>query len=199
MEIVIQRSGRYRRRREWMRAKTIFFFLFAVLLLPATVLALPADREALIFIEADSVEIDDAKGISTYTGNVQFTQGTTHLIADQVLIYSDQRKIKRLVATGKPAHYRTRPEGMDQDMVAEALTIKYFADTDTYEFHEEAHVWQAGNEFFGAFISYDFTRDIVYARKDKNGRGRVHVILQPKEQDEEAKKSASKRQSQAGQ
>ncbi len=182
-----------------MHAKTHLLFLLTVLLFPSIVMALSKDSEALIFIEADSVEIDDAKGVSTYVGNVQFTQGTTQLIADQARIYSEQRAIKRLVAIGKPARYRTRPDGMEQDMVAEALTIKYFADTDTYEFHEEAHVWQEGNEFFGAFISYDATKDIVHARKDKDGRGRVHVILQPKKQDTEAEKPDSEGQSQAGQ
>ncbi|HFD92489.1 MAG TPA: lipopolysaccharide transport periplasmic protein LptA [Gammaproteobacteria bacterium] len=168
-----------------------------LLYVPGLALALPEDRQALIFIEADSVEIDDAKGVSIYKGNVQFTQGTTRLTADEARIYTEDRKIKRMVATGEPARYRTRPEDMDEDLVAEALTIKYFADTDTYEFHEEAHVWQAGNEFFGAFISYDATRDVVHARKDKSGRGRVHVILQPKESGEDEKKSDQKGSQQA--
>lgn len=170
---------------------------FVLLGLPGVTFALPEDRQALIFIEADSVEIDDAKGVSIYKGNVQFTQGTTRLTADEARIFTEDRKIKRMVATGKPARYRTRPEDMEEDLVAEALTIKYFADTDTYEFHEEAHVWQAGNEFFGAFISYDATRDIVHARKDKSGRGRVHVILQPKDSGKEERKIDGKGQPQA--
>ncbi len=173
-----------------LRASALAWLL--ALWLPGMAFALPEDRQALIFIEADSVEIDDAKGVSVYKGNVQFTQGTTRLTADEARIFTEDRKIKRMVATGKPARYRTRPEDMDEDLVAEALTIKYFADTDTYEFHEEAHVWQAGNEFFGAFISYDATRDIVHARKDKSGRGRVHVILQPKDSGKDSKKSDRK-------
>lgn len=147
--------------------------------LPAPAPALPADREQPIFIEADSVEIDDARGISIYRGNVHYTQGTTELTADEATVYTENRRLKKLVAKGRPARYRTLPEGEQVKMTAEALTIIYYADREVYEFHDKAHLWHKGNEFFGAFISYDALRDLVSARKGEDGEDRVRVIIMP--------------------
>jgi len=141
--------------------------------------ALPSDREQPIYIEADSVEIDDARGISIYRGNVHYTQGSTELTADEATVYSEQRKLKKLVAKGHPARYTTLPEGKQEKITAEALTIIYLADREVYEFHEKAQLWYKGNEFFGAFISYDAQRDVVNAHKEKSGEERVRVIIMP--------------------
>lgn len=154
--------------------------LLLMMVIAPAVAALPADREQAIYIDADSVEIDDAKGVSVYRGNVQYTQGTTRLTADKATVYFENKKIKELVATGEPAQYRTRPKGKTADMIAEALTIKYHADTDNYEFLDKAHLWHDGNEFFGAYIAYDARQDTVNAHNGKSGKGRVHVIIQPR-------------------
>jgi len=166
-------------RRGPLRGLSIVMLLLIMRMSP--VAALPADRDQPIYIDADSVEIDDAKGISVYRGNVEYTQGTTRVKADQATIYFANKKIKKLVATGEPAQYRTRPKGKSVDMIAEALTIKYYADTDTYEFLDKAHLWHEGNEFFGAYIAYNARQDIVNAHNGKAGKGRVHVIIQPRE------------------
>ncbi len=156
----------------------LLFLLVALGLAPA-LWALPADREQPIYIEADSVEIDDARGISVYRGNVRYTQGSTELTAEEATVYSEQRKLKKLVAKGKPARYSTLPEGKQEKITAEALTIIYLADQEIYEFHDKAHLWHKGNEFFGAFISYDAQHDLVNAHKGEAGKGRVRVIIMP--------------------
>ncbi|HFD92468.1 MAG TPA: lipopolysaccharide transport periplasmic protein LptA [Gammaproteobacteria bacterium] len=155
------------------------------LLLPAAAFALPSDREEPIYIEADSVEIDDARGISIYRGNVRYTQGTTELTADEATVYSKDRKLRKLVAKGRPAHYSTLPEGEQEKMAAEALTIIYLADQEVYEFHGQAHLWHEDNEFFGAFISYDAQNDRVNARKGERGEDRVRVIIMPEKKKRE--------------
>ncbi len=156
-----------------------------LLCLSAQAAALPSDREQPIFIEADSVEIDDARGISVYRGNVHYVQGTTELTADEATVHSEKRRLKKLVARGRPARYSTLPEGEQVKMTAEALTIIYFADREVYEFHEKAHLWHKGNEFFGAFISYDALRDRVNARKGEDGGDRVRVIIMPEKKSED--------------
>ena len=49
---------------------------------PWAVMAMTGDREQPIHIEADSVDIDDKKGVSIYRGNVRMTQGSIVLTAD---------------------------------------------------------------------------------------------------------------------
>ncbi|MFQ5489052.1 MAG: lipopolysaccharide transport periplasmic protein LptA [Gammaproteobacteria bacterium] len=158
--------------------------LLMALCLPATLSALPSDREQPIYIEADSVEIDDASGISIYRGNVHYIQGTTELTADEATVYSEQRKFKKLVATGDPAHYTTLPEGKQEKMTAEALTIIYLTDQEIYEFHEEAHLWHKDSEVFGAFISYDAQRNLVTAHKNEKERVKAILVPETKPQDD---------------
>ena len=160
---------------KWLRP----LFLGLILGLPGVARALPADRDQPIYIEADSVEIDDARGVSIYRGKVRYSQGSTELTADEATVYSEQRKLKKLVAKGKPARYITLPEGKQEKITAEALTIVYLADREVYEFHGQAHLWHKGNEFFGAFISYDAQRDLVNAHKGERGEERVRVIIMP--------------------
>ncbi len=152
-----------------------------LLSLSSAVLALPSDRQQPIYIEADEVEIDDARGVSIYRGNVHYRQGTTELIADEATVYSERRKLKKLVAKGNPARYSTLPEGEQDKMTAEALTIIYFADREIYEFRGKAHLRQRDNEFYGAFITYDALREWVSARKAEDGSDRVRVILVPED------------------
>ncbi len=163
------------------------WLLALCLMLPAAAHALPSDREQPIYIEADSVEIDDTRGVSVYRGKVRYTQGTTELTADEATVYSKDRKLRKLVAKGRPAHYSTLPEGEKEKMTAEALTIVYLADKKVYEFHGQAHLWHEGNEFFGAFISYDAQHDLVNAHKGKQGEGRVRVIIMPEKKPEKKK------------
>ena len=50
------------------------------------VLAESADRDQPIDLEADTVQVDDAKQISTYSGNVILTQGTLLIRADKLIV-----------------------------------------------------------------------------------------------------------------
>ena len=49
------------------------------------VLAESADRDKPIDLEADTVKVDDAKQISTYSGNVILTQGSLIIRADKLI------------------------------------------------------------------------------------------------------------------
>ena len=168
------------------------------LLLSADVLALPSDRQQPIYIEADEVEIDDSRGVSVYRGNVYYRQGTTELIADEATVYSEKRKLKKLVAKGDPARYSTLPEGEQDKMTAEALTIIYFADREVYEFRGKAHLRQKDNEFYGAFITYDAQRERVSARKAQDGSDRVRVILEPEDEHSEPRTGGGSPRGRAG-
>lgn len=158
-------------------------FLWAALLAaPVAGFALSSDREQPIHIEADSVEIDDVERVSTYRGNVSYTQGSIHLKADVVTLYYDEnRELKHFRAEGDPARFRQRPDGQDEDMRAQAQLIEYFASSERVVLHHGAHVWHQGNEFAGERIQYDAGRDMVQAEKGESEEGRVQVIIQPQQ------------------
>ena len=151
------------------------------MLLPLCAMALSSDKQQPIHIEADSVVIDDAQGTAVYRGNVHYSQGSTHLEAEEVTVYSkDRQKVDKVVAVGNPAVFRQRPDNQDQDMRGQAGHIEYFAGAEQVILEKDAHLWQGKNEFAGSRIEYDTANQTVKALNSGDEEGRVQVIIQPR-------------------
>ena len=151
------------------------------MLLPLGALALSTDRHQPIHIEADSVVVDDAQGTAVYRGNVHYAQGSTHLEADEVTVYSaDRQKVDKIVAVGNPASFRQRPDNQDEDMRGQAGHIEYFAESGHVILEQDAHLWQGKNEFAGNRIEYDTAHQTVKALTGADESDRVQVIIQPR-------------------
>jgi lipopolysaccharide export system protein LptA len=166
-----------------MRRSLAALVLAGAVLGPAPAFALSSDKEQPIHIAADRVEIDDVKHISIYRGSVRYTQGTMQLDADAVSIYYDaERNFQRLVAEGRPARFRQRPDGQAEDMLGEAVQIEYVAVPERLVLKQQAHIWNQGDEFAGDLITYDIAADRVSARRGEAEEGRVQVVIQPRQQ-----------------
>ncbi|MEJ2554563.1 MAG: lipopolysaccharide transport periplasmic protein LptA [Gammaproteobacteria bacterium] len=162
-----------------MRAASRVVLLLAWLL-PWCAWALSSDKQQPIHIEADSVVIDDAHGTAVYKGNVHYSQGSTHLEADEVTVYStDRQNVDKVVATGDPATFRQRPDNQDQEMRGQAGQREYYAAAERVVLIKDAHLWQGKNEFAGNRIEYDTARQTVKALNNGDESGRVQVIIQP--------------------
>ena len=152
------------------------------MLIPLSAMALTSDKQQPIHIEADSVVIDDAQGTAVYRGNVHYSQGSTHLEAEEVTVFStDRQKVDKVVAVGNPAEFRQRPDNQDQDMRGQAGRIEYFAGAEQVILEKDAHLWQGKNEFAGSRIEYDTANQTVKALNSGDEEGRVQVIIQPRE------------------
>lgn len=144
--------------------------------------ALSSDKEQPIHIEADSVVIDDGRGIATYRGNVHYVQGSAHLQADEVIIHSaDRRQVDKVEAKGSPATFRQRPDNKDEDIRGEAKRVDYFAANERIVLQNEAHLWQGNNEFTGDRIEYHPGEAVVKALKAPDSKTRVQVTIQPRQ------------------
>lgn len=161
----------FRRRLKWL--------WLALSLGPGAVLALSADREQPVDIEADRVELNERQGISVYSGNVKLTQGSLRLTADTMTIYNTGDKIERIILVGEPATYRQTPDNQGEDMRAEARQVEYYADERKVILLDNAKLWQGPNQFRSDRIVYDLTRDVVNAGDSDSGRQRVHITIQP--------------------
>lgn len=149
--------------------------------------ALSSDKHQPIHIEADSVTIDDGRGVAVYRGNVRYTQGSAELTADEVTVYSaDRKQVDKAVASGAPATFRQRPDNKDEDMRGQAMHIEYFANEERVVLEIDARLWQGRNEFTGNRIEYRAGDEIVQAQKAPDGGQRVQVILQPRPPAEDA-------------
>ncbi len=158
--------------------------LLALVLASPAGRALTSDRDQPMLIEADRAELDDARGISTYRGNVKVTQGTLVLTGDTMTVYSKDDEITKVIVEGTPASYRQRPDGKDEDVHARSRRMEYYRDPERVVLIDNAEVTQAGDVLRSDRILYDVGRDKVEAGGTNSGQ-RVRITLQPKPKKEE--------------
>jgi len=156
-----------------------YFLLFVLYTVLTPAHALKTDQQQPIQIEADRVNIDDRKGVSSYSGNVTLTQGSMQVKADKVTVYTDERRLNRVVATGNPAHFKQRPDNSKQDVSANAKSVEFDATTGLLTLKNSAELRQGLNHFQSNSIEYETRNDLVRAAKAESGDERVKVIIQP--------------------
>lgn len=173
-----------------MKNKRYLSILLACLFLPLQAQALDSDKDKPMNIEADRVDIDDEKGVSTFLGNVVITRGSLIIKGNRVVVYRDKDKgLDKVHSTGTPAHFQQRPEGKANDVVAEGQELFYDAVKEILIVRRQGRVIQGGDAFLGELITYDSKRDLVEARSSDQGseggkkKGRVQMTLQPSRKD----------------
>jgi len=154
--------------------------------------ALSTDSEQPIEIEADFAEFDDVAGTAIYKGGVVAVQGSIRVTGDVMTVkFTDARDMKEILVDGKPATFRQRPDGKQEDVEGEGLRVEYFMQENLVYVKRNASLREEGKLLSGDEIVYDTARSVVTARKapaaaaeagDKGGkapRQRVRVVLPP--------------------
>lgn len=158
-------------------------FLF-ILLLPAICHGLSTDKDQPIHLEADSVEIDEASGISTYQGNVIVTQGSLKLWADKMWIYRSDGETKKIITEGNPTHFRQLMDDSPDEVRARARRAEFFLDTDELHLSQEAVLEQAKDRFQSDRIIFLRSKSQIKAGTSAQGSERVRVVIEPKQKTE---------------
>ena len=156
-----------------------YLWVVVVALLPLRGWALSSDRDQPMTIEADRVELDDAKGISTYHGNVKVTQGTLVLTGDLMTVHSKGNDVQKVIMLGNPATYRQRPDGKDEDVRAKSQRMEYFIEPERVILLKQAEVLQRGDVLRSERIEYDVASDQVNAGTSRPD-DRVRITIQPR-------------------
>ncbi len=156
----------------------------ALLCLAGSVMALDSDRQQPIYIDADRVEMDEAKGLNTYTGAVVVVQGTMQINSDTLVIHTENRKPTRYVANGKPARYKQQPKPNEGDVVATSRQMEYVIAEKKLYLRGDAHITRQGDVFQGDQLVYDTVRDLVTGSGGEGGR--IRMIIQPQRGAEKA-------------
>jgi lipopolysaccharide export system protein LptA len=152
--------------------------LFIFYLFPLTTFALNNDQQKPVYVEADSAVLNYKTGLCQYQGHVKLTQGTTTVIANLLITYTDtKKKLQEAIATGLPASYSTLPDRSKIPFAASANTIKYYPPKGYVEFIENAKAIQGKDAFAGPQINYDIKREIVSSPSSHEGH--TSIIIQP--------------------
>lgn len=161
-----------------------------MLLVMSPAWGLPSDLDAPIKIEADQLDVDDARGVSVYRGKVKFTQGTLELTAEEVTLSATvDRSLDKATALGKPASFKQQVDSNGGVVTGRAERIEYNAKAEQVILEGGAHLVYCGDEFQGSRIEYFVRQDLVKASKAGAETGRVQVILQPRKSKEGAAQS----------
>lgn len=151
-----------------------------------------ADRNKPVNLEADTMTVDDLKKVSVYQGNVILTQGTLAIHADKLVVTENKDGSHHGTATGNPATFRQKREGVDEWVEGYGQRIEYDEGKDVVELFTQARMKRNQDEVRGNYISYDGKTEFfkVIGGKEavtaNNPKGRVRAVIQPKKKADEA-------------
>jgi lipopolysaccharide export system protein LptA len=170
-------------------APTIAAAVLAALLAPATgAWAQRADRSQPLTIEADkSSTVDLAKQVVVFTGNVVITQGSMRIQADRVEVRESPEGWRSALATGTPAKFRQKRDGVDETIEGQAARIEYEGRIDTVRLSGGAVLRRLRgttptDEVSGELITYDNANELFSASAG-GADGRVRAVLTPQGND----------------
>ena len=148
-------------------------------LLPlAPAYALSTDKDQPIHVEANSVEIDDRKGISIYQGDVDVKQGSIHMTADKVTVYQTDRRTDLIKAVGRPVRFQQRTD-KDQTVKGRAREVEYRVGGEELVLTGDARLSQGEDNFSSDRIIYDRKNARVKAGASAKGSERVRITITP--------------------
>ena len=160
--------------------------LLFTFLLSSNAYALSSDKNKPMTIEADSVEIDEKKGLTVYRGNIDVRQGTLHVTGDTLVIEKENGEVKVVTVVGKPATYKQRPDNKPEDVKAKARKLQVYPKRDLVRLERDARVTQEGNIYTGNIIEYNNRNDIIKMKGNigatdtgKKQTGRIRMTIQP--------------------
>ncbi|MCP3670254.1 MAG: lipopolysaccharide transport periplasmic protein LptA [Gammaproteobacteria bacterium] len=154
--------------------------LLPILLLvsiPFTAHALKEDVNKPIEVEADSVEIDDGSGTSTYKGNVVLTQGSIRLKADRVTVIQHETKSDQIKVVGRPATMTQKSTKGKKEVKGRSLRMEYYIDSDILYLIGNASLAQGKDTFRSDRIAYDRKKSLIKGGASAKGKQRVKVTI----------------------
>lgn len=142
-----------------------------------------SDKNQPTYIEADSVEIREKEGISTYKGHVKISKGSLQIQGDLVHIISQKNAYQTFQIEGNPATFK-QTNDLNEEISAQGQFIKYQSKTGILTLKKDAILIQKNNRFTSNHIIYDTQKDIVQAGQDNNGTDsekpqRVTITIRP--------------------
>jgi len=146
-----------------------------------------ADRDKPVNLEADRVDLDDARKEAVFEGNVTLTQGTLMIKGDKIIVKQDADGFQYGIAYGKLAHFRQKREGFDEYIEGFAERLEYDGKADKVQMFTNARIQRGGDEVRGDYISYNAVTEFFQvigggrtAASPGNPQGRVRAVIQPK-------------------
>lgn len=157
-------------------ARSLMLALCLLSPLSTTALALPQDSEKPVEISADRTEFDNSKQQHTLSGNVQITQGSMQIDADEITLQLKNGEITEINGKGRPLLYSiTDNDG--KPLKASARKIIYRPIDSKLSLLGNATLSRPDRELTGERIDYNISSARINAQGTANKR--VKIVIQP--------------------
>lgn len=159
--------------------KTLNICLLALslLIIAQSVYALKNDSKQAIDISADSLEMNESKHFSTYSGNVTLKQGSLNIKSESLILYFDaNNELDYMEMTGKPAQLKQQSE--DKKWMKGSANHIIYKDKESLLTLSDDAKFSSGREFLTSnFISINTDNKRVQAGGENS---RVHIKIMPR-------------------
>ena len=140
-------------------------------------LALEADRQQPLEVQADATDGTLGDGKAVLTGKVVIRQGSLLVQADVAEVEKVQGRVRRVILTGKPVQLQQEIE--EQGLVtAKALKIEYEVATGIITLSGAADVVHPQYQIRGETLIYDMKLQ-HFQGNGGDGNGRIQIRLDP--------------------
>jgi len=157
---------------------TGLWVLLCLIAFSPSLAALESDRQANLHIEADNTDGPLGDGTTTLWGSVKIRQGTLHIMADKAEVHKADGRVTSVTLYGKPAFLEQEIE--DQGLLqATAHTVDYQVASGLVTLAGDADVKHPQHHISGELLTYDLNIQRFTGSSDGNGKGRIHIVLDP--------------------
>jgi lipopolysaccharide export system protein LptA len=155
---------------------TCALLLTGSVLCTGSVQARDSDLTQAIEVQADKSEFDEKAGTQTLSGNVEITQGTMRITADNISITLKNNALHTISGTGTPIRFQQETE-IGDIMKGEAETIIYDALAGTLTLKGAATLSQPRQNLVSDLIVFDARTQKVNAEGGgKTGRVSIQIL-----------------------
>lgn len=144
--------------------------------------ALETDKEEIIQLAADSVDIRQKLHKGFYEGHIEFDQGSTHLRSERAeTLTNSNNKLIQVTTQGvtKPAHFWTTPKPHQSQIHAYAKTMIYDVIHHQIKLVGQAKIIQGKNSFSAPIILFNVQTEQVITIPSQGQR--TQIIFNPKD------------------
>lgn len=140
------------------------------------------DRKKAINVKADSSEYNERAGTQSLSGDVEISQGSMSIRADNIKIELKEGTLFRISGIGSPIRFQQLTE-TNELMRGQSNEITYNIETSTITFRGNAEFERPGQKFSGHSIEYNM-KELTFKAAGKkttdgSSSGRVNIVLQP--------------------
>lgn len=155
---------------------TCALLLTGTVLCNGSALAREGDLTQPIEVQADKSEFDEKAGTQTLSGNVEITQGTMRIMADNISIALKDNALHTISGTGSPIRFQQESDLGDM-MKGEAESIIYDALAGTLTLKGAATLSQPRQNLVSDLIVFDARTQKVNAEGGgKTGRVSIQIL-----------------------